>query len=83
MAPIYLVTGAAGHLGGTLIRLLRRRGAQVRGLLLPTETPSVPQGVEYVQGDIRDLDSLRPLFAGLERPSSRSRPSVSMMGEVV
>ena len=66
MAPIYLVTGAAGHLGGTLIRLLRRRGAQVRGLLLPTETPSVPQGVEYVQGDIRDLDSLRPLFAGLE-----------------
>lgn len=38
----------------------------MRGLLLPTETPSVPQGVEYVQGDIRDLDSLRPLFAGLE-----------------
>ena len=34
MAPIYLVTGAAGHLGGTLIRLLRRRGAQVRGLLV-------------------------------------------------
>ena len=65
MAPIYLITGAAGHLGSTLIRLLRRQGAQIRGLLLPNEEPPVPQGVEYVRGDVRDVGSLRPLFAGL------------------
>ena len=65
MAPIYLITGAAGHLGNTLIRLLRRRGAQIRGLLLPNEEPPVAQGVGYVRGDVRDVESLRPLFAGL------------------
>ena len=65
MAPIYLITGAAGHLGSTLIRLLRRQGAQIRGLLLPNEEPPVAQGVGYVRGDVRDVGSLRPLFAGL------------------
>ena len=67
MSPVYLITGAAGHLGGTLVRMLRRRGAQVRGLLLPGEDPPVTgEGISYVRGDVRDPDSLRPLFAGLE-----------------
>ena len=37
MEKTYLVTGACGHLGGTLVRLLERTGAQVRGLRLPSE----------------------------------------------
>lgn len=63
MNSLYLVTGANGHLGSTLIRALRRRGAQVRGLLLPQEPAPQIQGVSYVRGDVRNLDSMRPLFA--------------------
>ena len=39
MEKTYLVTGACGHLGGTLVRLLERTGAQVRGLRLPVNRP--------------------------------------------
>ena len=35
MKNLYIVTGANGHLGSTLVRMLQRRGAEVRGLLLP------------------------------------------------
>ena len=38
---LYIVTGAAGHLGGTVVRLLHKRGLPVRGLLRPGETPPV------------------------------------------
>ena len=37
MKNLYIVTGANGHLGSTLVRMLQRRGAEVRGLLLPQE----------------------------------------------
>lgn len=62
MERIYLITGANGHLGGALIRLLVRQGAAVRGLVLPSEHPVPLPGVAYVQGDVRDIQSLRPLF---------------------
>lgn len=65
---LYIVTGAAGHLGGTVVRLLHKRGLPVRGLLRPGETPPVA-GLPYVYGDVRDVGSLRPLFedAGADR----------------
>jgi len=65
---LYLVTGAAGHLGGTLVRMLCETGAEVRGLMLPGETGAVsaPQ-IRYVEGDVCDRESLRPLFAGGEK----------------
>lgn len=59
---LYIVTGAAGHLGGTIVRLLHKRRLPVRGFLRLGETPPVA-GVPYVYGDVRDADSLRPLFA--------------------
>lgn len=31
MKNLYIVTGANGHLGSTLVRMLQRRGAEVRG----------------------------------------------------
>ncbi len=62
---MYLVTGAAGHLGSTLLRLLQRAGAQVRGLLLPGERPPAT-GAQFFEGDVRDAASLRPMFEGLE-----------------
>ena len=57
----YIVTGAAGHLGSTVVRILLERGEAVRGLLLPGEQATVP-GSEYIQGDILEPESLYPLF---------------------
>ena len=65
MEKTYLVTGACGHLGGTLVRLLERTGAQVRGLRLPEEQARDRAHVTYYPGDVRDRDSLRLLFRGL------------------
>ena len=38
---IFVVTGAAGHLGSTILRRLAAEGADVRGLVLPGEAPKV------------------------------------------
>lgn len=68
MKSLYLVTGAAGHLGSTILRLLAENGYKARGLLLPSEHPPI-EGPEYVQGDILQPERLKPLFArdGAER----------------
>ena len=63
MKRLYIITGALGHLGGTIIRQLQARGAEIRGLVLPGEQADM-EGVEYISGDVRDLESLRPLFEG-------------------
>lgn len=62
MKERYLLTGASGHLGGTLARLLSARGAEVRGLLLPGETGVALPNVSYFHGDVRDPSSLVPFF---------------------
>lgn len=61
MEKLYIVTGAAGHLGSTVVRLLAESGQRVRGLLLPAEIPPVA-GVEYVRGDVLEPESMIPLF---------------------
>ncbi len=63
MKTIYIVTGANGHLGGTLARMLSKRGETVRGLVLAGENPVALAHVQYYRGDVCDSDSLRPLFA--------------------
>lgn len=62
MKSLYLVTGAAGHLGSTILRLLSESGHKARGLLLPAECPPI-EGPEYVRGDILQPEQLGPLFA--------------------
>lgn len=65
MSRRYIVTGTAGHLGGTILRLLRERGSETVGLLLPSERPVVEgDNIRYVHGDVRQIDTLRPLFEG-------------------
>lgn len=66
MKSMIIVTGAAGHLGNTLIRKLETQEVAVRGLLLPGETGESAT-VEYITGDVRDIESLRPLFEDTER----------------
>lgn len=64
---LYIVTGAAGHLGGTVVRLLHKRGRGSRAAA-PGRDAAVA-GLPYVYGDVRDVGSLRPLFedAGADR----------------
>lgn len=60
------VTGATGHLGNTLVRLLCGRGERVRCLVLPGEPIDPLRGldVEISRGDVRNLDDLVGAFTG-------------------
>ena len=60
----YLVTGAAGFLGGTICRQLIERGEDVRAFVLPGDPAIqyVPKEAEIVEGDLTDMASLEKLF---------------------
>ena len=60
----YLVTGAAGFLGGTICRQLIERGENVRAFVLPGDPAMkyVPKEAEIVEGDLTDMASLEKLF---------------------
>lgn len=62
----YLVTGATGFLGHTIVKKLAERGAQVRALALPEDPHAyyLPHGVEIVFGDVCKPDSLLQFFSG-------------------
>ena len=61
---IYIVTGAAGFLGGTVCRQLLDRGEKVRAFVLPGDPAAkyIPDGTEVVYGDLCDSESLERLF---------------------
>ena len=60
----YLVTGAAGFLGGTICRQLIERGEDVRAFVLPGDPAMkyVPQEAGIVEGDLTDMASLEKFF---------------------
>ena len=65
---IYLVTGAAGNLGGNVCRQLLEKGERVRALVLrndPTEK-FLPKETEVVHGDLLDVSSLEEFFRTAE-----------------
>ncbi|MBQ7876688.1 MAG: NAD-dependent epimerase/dehydratase family protein [Clostridia bacterium] len=61
---IYLVTGAAGFLGGTICRQLIERGDKVRAFVLPGDKAMryIPADAEIIEGDLCDKESLERLF---------------------
>lgn len=59
---IYVITGANGHLGGTIVRMLRRGEDEVRGFVLTGSRVQDRDNVTYYQGDVRNKETLRPLF---------------------
>lgn len=61
---MYLVTGAAGFLGGTVCRQLVARGDKVRAFVLPNDKAMayVPKEAEIVTGDLCNMDDLRRFF---------------------
>lgn len=65
---MYLVTGAAGFLGGTICRQLVERGERVRAFVLPNDRAMkyVPKEAEIVEGDLCDKESLKRFFAASE-----------------
>ncbi|MBR3643945.1 MAG: NAD-dependent epimerase/dehydratase family protein, partial [Parasporobacterium sp.] len=62
---IYLVTGAAGFLGGTIIRQLVEKGENVRAFVLPGDPAMrfIPREVQIIEGDLTDPEALETLFA--------------------
>ena len=60
-----LVIGATGTVGSQVIEQLTKRGADVRALVRDTTKANFPAGVDIVQGDLLDVDSLRSAFAGV------------------
>ena len=61
MDKLYLVTGATGHLGNTIVNKLSVAGCNVRALVLPGET--ISKCKESFTGDVRDKESLRGFFS--------------------
>ncbi len=59
---VYILTGAAGHLGGVILRMLRNTDCLVRGLLLPGEKGIAGKNITYVTGDVTKPETLDPLF---------------------
>jgi uncharacterized protein YbjT (DUF2867 family) len=60
-----LVIGATGTVGGQVVEQLAKRGADVRALVRDPSKAKLPVGVEVVQGDLLDVDSLHSAFSGI------------------
>ncbi len=61
-AKTYIVTGANGHLGKTIIKDLVLTNCEVRGLVLRGEAYERIAGVKYYEGNVLELESLKTLF---------------------
>lgn len=66
MKRLYIITGAAGHLAGTLIQYLRKEDCHIRGLILPTEEGTDDAQLTFYRGDVTQPETLVPLFANTE-----------------
>lgn len=60
-----LVTGATGTVGRQVVEQLVKRGARVRTLVRNPSKAGFPPGVDVVQGDLLDVDSVRSAFSGV------------------
>ncbi|MYD36445.1 MAG: NAD(P)H-binding protein [Dehalococcoidia bacterium] len=62
----YLVTGATGRTGRIVVEKLRDAGANVRALVHSTAPEHQLDGVEYVEGDYQDKESLLAATHGID-----------------
>ena len=61
---MFVVTGATGNVGRTLVRLLTGVGEGVTAVARRITEADVPAGVRAVAADLGDAESLRPAFEG-------------------
>lgn len=64
MDTLYLITGAAGYLGGEVCRQIVLRGYKGRALVLPGDKAArfIPKEITQYEGDLCDEDSLERFF---------------------
>ena len=72
----YLITGGAEFIGSNIVGELVRRGEQVRILdnlstgkrenIAPLLSPGANPGVEFIEGDLRDLETVRRAVEGVD-----------------
>ncbi|AJY46522.1 SDR family oxidoreductase [Martelella endophytica] len=60
-----LVTGATGNIGNQVVQHLVSQGADVKALVRDPSKAEFPAGVDVVQGDFLNVDSLRSAFDGV------------------
>ena len=67
MKRLYIITGACGHLGNTIVKKLCDKNANVRCLVMPDEDLTALRGlsVEIIKGDVTVSASLCKLFSGI------------------
>ena len=63
---LFLVTGASGFLGHSIVQQLIDRNKKVRVLVLPNDKHKdiIPKGVEIIIGNVLDKSSLKGFFKG-------------------
>jgi len=62
---MYLITGASGNVGRHVVAQMHGRGLPVRVLSRNPEKMVFPHGVEVVQGDLSQPETLAPALAGV------------------
>jgi dihydroflavonol-4-reductase len=69
MFHTYYVTGASGFLGRAVVTELKRRGAEIRALVMKNDplAAELPEGITVVYGNVCDDDSLDRFFSGADR----------------
>ncbi|MDX2543863.1 NAD(P)H-binding protein [Streptomyces sp. WI04-05B] len=63
---MFVVTGATGNVGRSLVRVLAAAGAPVTATSRGISDADVPENVQYTRADLVDPESLRPVFDGAD-----------------
>ncbi|SPF02702.1 SDR family oxidoreductase [Streptomyces sp. MA5143a] len=63
---MFVVTGATGNVGRSLVRTLAASGARVTATSRGISDSDVPESVGHVRADLTDPESLRPVFDGAD-----------------
>jgi uncharacterized protein YbjT (DUF2867 family) len=64
---MFLITGATGHIGGELARILQAQGHEVRAFLRdPDRAAHLPDGIERVAGDLDRPDTVAAALDGVD-----------------
>jgi uncharacterized protein YbjT (DUF2867 family) len=74
--PVLLIVGATGRIGAHALRSALSHGFRVRALVQDMKKgKALPPGIEIIQGDLTQPDTLRPAVSGPDNiSSSRMEP---------